>query len=98
MNMNEPEVPTFPKIIKAVMFFEFSPDADSGVALDEIERFALRYSGPGERIYFHCSVIDRNGGPHLRYDILRLDTPVNVALNLAGTSDAPDWEPTKEGA
>ena len=93
--MKEPEVPTFPKVIKAVMFFEFSSDADAGAALNEIERCAFRYRGLGERIYYHCAVIDRNGASHLRREILRLDPPVNLVLCLAGTPDAWDWEPAK---
>lgn len=85
-------MPASAKIIKAVMFFEFSVDVEKSDALADVDRFVCSYSGPGATIYDRVDIIDRNGAPILWREGLPWEPPVNLVLNLAGARDAPDWE------
>lgn len=91
------EMPEFPKVVKAVVFFEFSGATDSRQAMADVDRFIASYTGSGATIYDRVDVIDRNGKPNLWREGLPWEPPVNVVLNLAGASDAPDWEVAENG-
>lgn len=88
-------MPAFPKVVKALMFFEFSSEADAKQIMADVDRFIGSYKGDGAVIYDRVDFIDRNGTSTLCREGLPWEPPVNLVLHLVKCPDAPDWESAK---